>query len=148
MKKLLFGICIALAAVGCDSHEGEGDEELCEHLNERPGVQVQAGDDPMGAPAVRADHLRYEIALNEVAGGYEGLVSFASDRAGERVVALDADVPFAVFQGVNPLALTSSATSSEACVEIKGRSTFELGVGTYAFKLGPTALTSVGLVIE
>jgi hypothetical protein len=150
VKRLAFVLIATLAACGGSDDEPSVDAEGCEHLQEGPAAPITASADPAGAPAVDADHRRYDVALVDDGGGqYGGVVSFASAEATDYVLFLDAAVPVAFADaGGAPAAIEESATSSPECAEIRGRHVTELGVGTYYLTLGPTAATTVGIVIE
>ena len=157
---LLVALAVALAVPACGDddetsdnhhHVDDGgidlDEEGCEHLEGGPFVTVTAGADQASAAEVKADHHAYTITLTADQAGF---VKFAADAAGDHVVFLDADVPFAVEgSGGTRLTIEESLTTIGACTTVKGKHTFELpAVGLYFFQLGPTATAEVKLVIE
>lgn len=153
MKTIPF-ILLALLASACgDDHSDElgVDQEGCEHLAEGPATPVTASAiADSSAPAVADDHMRYDITLVDDGGGQNvGSVSFAAAEAGDYVLFLGQDVPVAVADSTNqPIDIEASASSSEACPEIRGRHVVELGVGTHFFTFGPTSESAVQLVIE
>jgi hypothetical protein len=151
MRMKLFSAVLLSSAllVACgEEAEETADTEACEHLKEGPTSPVTAVATGMG-PAVSNDHRRYDITLVDVTGGKGGSVSFAAAEGIDYILFTGADVPVTVKNSggtaVNPEA---SATSSSECTEVKGRFTYPLSVGTYTLTFGPTALTSVPLVIE
>lgn len=149
MKKLLSACLLSSALLTGCGESNEADAEGCEHLAEGPEVAVTASTSTSGAPAVSNDHKRYDITLPAGSGGNGGSVSFAVSETQHYVFFLGADVPLKVTNSSGAeVAFESSATSSEACGEIKGRHVAELLVGTYTLTLGPTSQGSVSLVIE
>ena len=145
-------LCIALLVAACggdDEEEGSVDVEGCEHLQEGPEVAITATADQNGAPALADDHMRYDVALIDVAGGKGGVVAFAADQASDFVFFLGAGVPVAITDSaMAEVDIEESATSSPECDDIKGRHLVELAVGTYYLELGPTTETSVSIVVE
>ena len=156
-EKLMKGIhtgSVALllaASLPACGHDEDPDAEACTHLKvtEDKAVKVTANPLPAGAPAVADDHKRYDISLVDVTGGKGGHVAFAVDEAHDFAFFLGADVPvkFTDPMGMNT-PTKSSATSSSACAEIKGKHVVPMSVGTYTVSFGPTTATAVNLVIE
>jgi hypothetical protein len=134
--------------VGCNGDENP-DVEGCEHLKEGPASSITASATANGAPAVKNDHRRYDITLVDVTGGKGGSVSFAAAEESDYIIFTSADVPVSI-QDANgqAVAIEASAKSSTECVEIKGRHTVPMKVGTHTITFGPTTLTSVSVVIE
>jgi hypothetical protein len=155
---------LALSASACsdddhnhDQHDGhvhqhDGghnlDEEGCEHLEQGPFVDVNAGNDPPGAAEVKADHQAYRVTL---VSGAPGFVKLAVAAGGHRVLFFDTDVALEVQddQG-NALTIEKTEKSIPECTVVKAKHTVDLpAAGTYFFKLGPdSAATTVTLVIE
>lgn len=143
-------VCVLLvpALSACPGPQPHEDDELCEHLADGPAEAVTAATSGDG-PLIADDHTRYDITLAAVTGGNGGTVRFAADEAGEFIIALDAAVPLVVTDGSGAtVTAEDTATSSEACTEIRGRHVFDLEVGTYVLRFGPTAETKVGVVVE
>ncbi|MBU8896887.1 hypothetical protein KRR26_14810 [Corallococcus sp. M34] len=153
MKKSLSAVLLSaalLSACGDDSSKPSSvvDEEGCEHLQKGPGVSLSAVREGTG-PAVSNDHKRYDIALQEVAGGKGGAVSFAVTAAEDYVLFTNVDVPVTVTtSGGQVVEAEAHATSSESCTDIRGRHVVPLGVGTHTLTFGPTTVGQVSLVIE
>jgi hypothetical protein len=103
----------------------------------------------MGAPAVAANHTRYDVTLVDVSGGKGGVVTFASSKATDFAFFMNADVPLKLVDASGTEARAeSTSTSSAACMEIKRKHVVPLKVGTYAVTFGPTTVDKVGVVIE
>jgi hypothetical protein len=137
-------------AVGCSDEPHENpDAEGCEHLREGPAVALTAAAAAGSAPAIMADHQRYDVALVAVTGGMGGFVNYGAPEATDYLFFLDADVPVQ-FQDATSASVTpeDSAAGSTACADIKGRHLVPLEVGTYTIQIGPTTNTSVGIVVE
>jgi hypothetical protein len=142
--------CLLLLAACSDSSapdEEHPDAEGCEHLQDGPAVALTAGsvaDD--SAPAVAADHRRYDIALS---GEATSVVRFAAGEATDHVFFLDADLPLAFVAAdgavVEP---EEKLASSSECADIAARYTVPLEVGTYYLRFGITAAAGVSLVVE
>ncbi|MCI0572577.1 MAG: hypothetical protein L0Y66_17630 [Myxococcaceae bacterium] len=152
MKKLLLSVLLSVVSLSaCAPAEEESvDIEGCEHLQEGPATSVAATTAATGAPAVRDDHRRYDVALADVTGGRGGSVSFAVAEAGDYVIFLGADVPLAVTDPAGAaVEAEEHAKSSTVCTDIKSRSVFPLAqVGTYTLTFGPTTAATVSVVIE
>ena len=150
IRSLAVLLIAAPCLAGCGHHE-DPDAEACEHLKvtEDKAVKVTAGPLPAGAPTVADDHKRYDISLVDVTGGKGGNLAFAAEEAHDIAFFLSADVP---VKFTDPAGMTapikSSAKSSSACAEIKGKHVVPMSVGTYTVVLGPTTATAVNLVVE
>lgn len=146
----LFALVVVPGCGGDDEGEHEDpDIEGCEHLTEGPyqEVTVSAGRDAQ-APWVAANHVSYTIGL--LPGGAPGYVTYDSTEEGEAYLYLDQSVGVKVFTSAGTeVPLASSATSTEACVEVKGRHVVEVGVGVHYIELtAGDGLAAVNLVIE
>ncbi|AEI66384.1 hypothetical protein [Corallococcus macrosporus] len=153
-KKLLaaFLLSTALVSAGCgDDHpEEEGvDAEACEHLQEGPASAVTATLGTDAAPAILADHRRYDVTLADGPDGKQGAVSFAVSEAADYVIYTNADVDLSITtaSGV-AVEIEESSSSSEGCADIKGRHVVPLTVGTHYLTFGPTSAATVGVLIE
>jgi hypothetical protein len=152
LATLTFASSFGLFGCGGDDDGGgeheDPDIEGCEHLTEGPYVELTASAAPdAAAPWVAANHMSHTIALTP---GTPGYVLYESTLAGDAYLFLDQSIGVKVFAAdTTEVTLESSATSSEACAEVKGRHVVELDVGTYYFELtAGDGLTSVNLVIE
>lgn len=139
-----------LVLLGCGSDpEAHPDAEGCEHLREGPAAAITAATTADSAPAVDADHRRYDVTLIAVTGGMGGFVRYTAPEAVDYLLFLDADVPVQFLDAANATVTPEeSATSSTACSEIRGRHLVPLEVGPYAIQLGPTAATTVSIAVE
>jgi hypothetical protein len=150
---LLASTLLATSITACADHDhGEGDAaaEACEHLGGSP-VAVTATATTTGAPAVMADHKRYEIKLGDLTGGGKGgVVAFESPLKGHLSVFLSADVPLVVKGGNGVEATLNSSSKTGPCTALKAQYEYEVGVGHYDLTFGGTANTtdSVGIVLE
>jgi hypothetical protein len=150
-RKLLSAVLLSAGLIfGCGGEEEESvDVEGCEHLQRGPASSITATATATGAPAVKDDHRRYDIALADVTGGKGGSVTFAAAAAGDYVLFTSADVPVAVTDANGQaVAIEASVKSSPECTEIKGRHTIPMKVGTHTLTFGPTTGASVSIVIE
>jgi len=154
MKKVLMTfVLMSVVPLACGSENEEHEESLdvaaCEHLTGTEVKTVTATASRQGAPAVAADHHRYEIALADVAGGKGGFLSLAVAEAGDLAFFLDAEVPLKLSDaGGSAVSFESSEQSSPDCAAVKGRFVAHLGVGPVYLELGPTAAGTVNLVVE
>jgi len=151
MKKKLFAAVLLSAGLvfGCGEEEETVDVEGCEHLQEGPASAVTATAATTGAPAVKSDHRRYDVALVDMTGGKGGSVTFAAAEESDYVLFTSADVPVAVKDANGrAIAIEASVKNSAECAEIKGRHTIPLKVGTHTITFGPTTQSSVSIVIE
>lgn len=163
------GLASALMLAGCDFLPGspsaapsatptpkpstaalpEADMEACEHLNEGPATAVTATLTAVGAPSVSEGHKRYDITLVESDAQYAGHVLYNSKEEADYVLFFDQDVKLEVKDDADAVvAIEESASSSVACGTVKARYVVPLGVGLYSLHLGPTAASTVSLVIE
>ncbi|MCP3101351.1 hypothetical protein LZ198_20975 [Myxococcus sp. K15C18031901] len=150
LSVLLMSTALLTAACGDDDATPEEgvDVEGCEHLREGPSVAVAATTTGT-PPAVDDNHRRYDITLVSGEAGHSGAVSFAASEATDYVLYLGADVPVRVTDASGAaVELEESAKGSASCTEIKGRHVVPLTVGTFTFTFGPTASSSVSLVVE
>jgi hypothetical protein len=144
----------ALFALACGDDEKKEDPvaEACEHLKDTPvAVSAVAVSGIANAPAVAADHKRYEITLPSEGSGKQGAVKYAATMAGEMQVFLSADVPLKVTTAMGTEVEAEGGKKTTApCTELKAWYVYDVEVGTYNLTLGgPSSSTaSVGLVIE
>jgi hypothetical protein len=152
MKRKLFAAVLLSAGLvfGCGGEEEESvDVEGCEHLKEGPATAVTATATATGAPAVKADHSRYDVTLVDVTGGKGGTVTFAATEEGDYVLFTGTAVQVSVKDANGAaVGIEASATSSAECTEIKGRHTIPMKVGTHTLTFGPTPQATVSIVIE
>ncbi len=125
------------------------DLEACEHLNEGPASAVTATLALQDAPDVSEGHKRYDIGLVAENEQYTGHVLYNSKEEADYVLFFNRDVTLEVKDAENIVVdIENSASSSVACGTVKARYVVPLGVGLYSLKLGPTAASTVSLVIE
>lgn len=153
LTPVVFGLCF-LGCPGAGEGEGEGEEdpvfEACEHMVDGPDVDVTATLVLAGSPDVSDPHTRYDVVLVDDQGGAKvGSVAFGAAEATDHTVFLNADIPIAFFDGAGaPFEIEESITDVAQCTEVKAGHTVEFPVGTVEIRLGPTAESSVSLVIE
>jgi hypothetical protein len=149
---LAAAIGVASLVACSDDHghdEATPDAEACEHLQEGPALALTAGAAPASAPAVDDDHRRYDISLVDIDGGKGGVVRFAAAEAGAHLVVLSADVAIRFVDGAGSvIAPLAEAKGSASCGEVAARFEVPFVVGTVYLEIGPTAATSVNLVVE
>lgn len=127
----------------------EADLEACEHMNNGPAVTVTASLDAKAAPDVSAGHKRYDIALIQENGQYAGKVLYNSNEEANYVFFFDQDVKLEVRDDQDAVVeFEATASFSTACGKVKARYELPLGVGFYTLHLGPTAASTVSLVVE
>ena len=154
---LFAAIALLLAACGDDDHNHDHDgeehgaeEEACEHLAEGPFAEVTATDasdsDP---PSIAVEHTRVNVALTAIEGGNGGFVTFPATEAAEFIFFLSDDVPVEIFDPMgNEVIPELTEMGSELCDDIAIAHHVDLEIGTYTLLLGPTDVTSVGIVHE
>jgi len=150
---IVTGAILSTLTLGCSDEHTDADPDLegCEHLQEGPAVALTATNTADTAPAVLADHMRYDVTLIATTGAtaFGGFVKYAAPEATDFVFYLSADVPVEFLDATGAVVLPeTSANSSTACAEIMGRHLIPLEVGTYGLQLGPTTRTSVSVVVE
>ncbi len=150
---LLLLAAASLPGCGGDGHtEEDPDLEACEHLTQAEGAVAltAASTASPTAPALGADHRRYDVTLVDVAGaaGKAGYLTFAASAVGDYLFFSSAPVQLVVTGPTGgEVAAESSAGSSAACPEVKGRHVYPLQVGTHV--LGVTAADpAVSFVVE
>lgn len=127
----------------------EADLEACEHLNNGPSVAVTANASASLAPEVSESHKRYDIALISDNAQYSGKVRYNSKEEAHYVFFFNQDVTLEVRDSENALVEPEAVASfSAACGTVKARYEVPLGVGLYTLHLGPTAASTVSLVVE
>lgn len=127
----------------------EADVEACEHMNDGPSVAVTATLDAHAAPDVSEGHKRYDLTLVAQNGQYEGKVQYNSEEEADYVLFFNQDVKLEIRNGQDELVEPEeSSSSSAACGSIKARYVVHMGVGPHTLHLGPTAASTVSLVIE
>lgn len=130
-------------------HTNEAEQEACEHLPGGPAAAVTATLGEALAPEVKADHKRYDVNFVAGQGGNTGTVRFNSPEAVEWSFIMNKNVPIMVRDAAGvALPIVETKTSSTFCGDIKAAHILLLGVGPVTVQFGPTAETSVGLVIE
>ncbi len=120
----------------------------CEHLEKGPFVELQGTTDAASAPELKADHKAYRVTIPAGAAGY---VKLNADAVGDLVLFLDADVGTGVEDDKGAtVAIEKSERSVAECTIVKARHTVHVAtVGSYRFKLGPSAAVSkVTVVVE
>lgn len=152
----------ALSAAGCSDDAqakldgGHGHAEAgvnlngegCEHMEKGPFVDLQGAADPATAPELKADHHAYRVTIPAGAAGY---ARFAADAVGDLVLFFDADLLLAVEDDKGAaVALEKSEKGIAECTIVKAKHTVPIAtVGSYRFKLGPSAAVSkVTIVVE
>lgn len=149
LAALLMSTALLVTACGDDEETENPDVEGCEHLQEGPSTAITATTGPTGAPAVGADHRRYDITLGSGVAGHTGSVSFAAAEATDYIIFTSVDVPLVITNSSGEeVEIEESTKSSESCTEIKGRHVVPLTVGTFTLNFGPTSASSVSIVIE
>ena len=130
-------------------HDGpDQDTEGCAHLQKGPFVDLAAGADAAAAPAVKADHRAYRVALSANKAGF---VAYAAADGGDHLFFLDRKIAILFLddkgKAVSP---EKSEATIKACAEVKSKQTVDLpAAGTYYLQLGPElADATVTLVIE
>ncbi|MNR83034.1 hypothetical protein D3C72_138050 [compost metagenome] len=127
----------------------EADLEACEHLNNGPSVAVTASLSAQGAPQVSEGHKRYDITLIADNAQYSGKVLYNSKEEADYVFFFDQDVKLSVRDAEDAVVeIEATASFSSACGTVKARYELPLSVGLYTLHLGPTAASTVSLVVE
>jgi hypothetical protein len=142
---------VLLAA--CDDHD-QGTEdpiaEACEHLA-GAAVAVMATAGATGAPAIAADHKRYDVKLVDgPSGGKIGVVSLNSAAVGHLQLFLSADVPVTAATAAGMAIAGSKVAIAPPCSQLKAVYEFNVAVGRYDITIGGASNTveSVGVVAE
>jgi hypothetical protein len=127
----------------------EADLEACEHLNEGPAAAIAATLTAQDAPDVSEGHKRFDVTLVAQNEQFTGHVLYNSKEEADYILFFDQDVKLEVKDAENVVVdIENSASSSVACGTVKARYVVPLGVGLYTLQLGPTAASTVSLVIE
>ncbi len=127
----------------------EADLEACEHMNNGTATAITAVQGDVTPPSVSAGHTRYAITLPASNEQYAGKVLYNSSEETDYVLFFDQDVTLTVLDpDQQVVAIEASASSSVACGTVKARYVLPFGVGPHTLQLGPTAASTVSLVIE
>ena len=148
LKSVVAVAAVALFLGACGGGEEHGiEEELCTHLEGGASSAVTASE--TSPPSISELHRRYEVSLPESGGQRAGNLSFVVDHGGEFVFGLSKDVPFELRDPSGSV-VTSEAghADTEACEALAAVHAYDLAVGTYTVALGPTAESSVSIVVE
>lgn len=139
-----------LAACHDDHDHEDPTAEACEHLG-GPPTPITAAANNTSAPAIAADHKRYELTLPDGASGKTGVVSFTSAQKGHLIVFLSADVPLSMkgASGVDAT-LNESSKTGFPCAQLKASYEYEVGIGRYdlTFGGGGNTVATVSVVLE
>jgi len=147
-------LALASAPLGCGSNDEQGHEnpnqEACEHLEMGPMVAVTAaGASSATAPKINNDHQRYDVSLVDLAGSKGGFVTFAAAEAGEFILYTSAPVQLEVKSSAGATVMAeSSLPSIPECTLVKGRSVYDLTVGTYVIGISGASADKVSFVVE
>jgi hypothetical protein len=142
----LAGLALVAGACGHDDHLTPA-EDACEHIGDAP-VSLTAAEAGAAAPRVSEGHTRYEITLVGEAGSKGGRVDLVVAEAGDVHLFFSQAIPLALEDGQGqPVAAESSRADVTECAGVSTEHVFDLGVGTYALALGPTALDTVSLLL-
>lgn len=145
-----------LGGSGGHDHGGHDDEDpaaadACEHLRNGTVTPVTASLDPRDAPAIAANHRRYDVSLVDLGdGNFGGVVSFDAPVAGDYVLFLDTNVGVvAEGPGGALVVVHDSHVGSAICpttVAISHRISMEAGRHTLDF--GPDDVALLRLTLE
>jgi hypothetical protein len=145
----------ALTASGCGDHaepEEDPNAEACKHIQDAANAVAvtTAATASDSAPEVKADHKRYDVALQTVDDrNYEGYVRYASTEAGDALLFTDQVTHISMQTAAgDQLSAESTDGAIPACTQVKHRSVFALGVGTHLIRFWYTSAPKIGLVIE
>ncbi|HEY0713641.1 MAG TPA: hypothetical protein VGF45_13260 [Polyangia bacterium] len=150
---LSLSFCLSLVAACGDDHDHGTEDpfaEACEHLGADP-VSITATSTAAGAPAIAADHKRYDVKLIDGgAAGKSGVVSYNSAAIGHLRLFLSADVPVTIATAAGMPTTGSKVTIASPCSQLKAAYEFAVAVGRYDLTIGgsATAVDSVGIVAE
>lgn len=142
-------VLVASSLAGC-SEEGEPtpSDEACEHAQGGPSSAVTAGSAPdSSAGDVTEEHTRHDVTLVAVDGGNGGFVQFNSE-GGEHIFFLTRDIPIAFQDAAAALVPIEQSSAEETCDEVVVAHRIDLPVGRIILEFGPTAETSVSVLIE
>src|SRR5690606_19908221 len=144
-------LALVVTAACHDDHEDHVSpaEDACEHMAEGPSQALTAADQTSAdAPALDAEHTRFDITLSGDDGALGGYVNLVIDEAGEFYVYLDTNVPVALAdaQGAAIAAEETIANVAE-CAEVSTGHVYDLGVGTYSLRFGPGDAATVRVVV-
>lgn len=142
-------LILAAACGGGDHEEIDPAEDACEHMIEGPNQAITAASDAaIDAPDIAPTHTRFDIELAQPGELDSGQVDLVIAEAGEHILYLDQDVPITMLGGDGgEIAVEATERNVEACTEVSLGHTFDLEVGTYIVRFGPTDQTQVRAVV-
>jgi hypothetical protein len=129
-------------------------EHACFHAQFGPFVTVAGSATrtfPATAPNVNTSHTHYSVTLPGSPGSNEGTVKFRPARTGDWAILASPDVSLLVLDaaGATVPTLLRHAVPAGECAVLRDVHVVSLVAGqTYRLVLGPSAATSIGLVIE
>lgn len=152
-------LALAFSVAACDSdaaNDADADAhssetpaaEACEHSKEGPYKDVTAAADATGAPSITFEHTAVRVALGDLEGQKGGYVTFTADEDGEFAFFAGPSVSMAVTDAAGAAVAAESEEAVSECTEVAVSRKYDLKVGTYTIKLGPTAETTVTIVAE
>lgn len=129
-------------------------EHACEHMSEAgEAVLAVPPGEAASAPGTGTLHKRYSLQLpgqpGGAAGSNEGVTKFTPSAAGDYRFFLSAKVPLKLLDGASEVAVEETVDAAEGeCASLVTAQTFALEAKTYLLRFGPTAATSVDLLVE
>lgn len=143
--------------MACDSGGGSsGSEEVtlvgefCEHAEEGPFEDVVAAADRASGPDATAEHAAVRVDLSGLLAGERGYVKWIASADSEFAFGLSGDVPLEVLDvtGTAVPGHGSTAIPAADCEVMALYHSLDLRVGTHFLAFGPTAATTVTMVVE
>ena len=165
MTSLLVG-ALALSPLGCDEHDHnnennhdhdnnhdnndhDGEAHVCVHFKEGPNATVTAATTATETLSESfEEHTKINVTLPD--GATEGYIQWTPEEAGEFAFWLDADVPFALFDGETEVAPEETGGGAKGCEDLAvAHKEFDVEEKTYTIRIGaPTTGATVGFVAE
>jgi hypothetical protein len=144
---------ILLGALGLAACSESVFEHACEHSAAASSVDAAPPGDAASAPGTGELHKRYTIKLPGLPGGgpgtNEGVTKFTPGEAGDYRLFLSAKLPLKVLDGTTEVAPEATVDAAEGeCASLVTAQTVALSTKTYVLRFGPTAATSVDLLVE
>lgn len=142
-------VIVAISLAGCpEEAQPTPSDEACEHAKGGPSSAVTAGIAPdSSAGDVTEEHTRHDVTLVAADGGNGGFVQFNSE-GGEHVFFLTHDIPIAFQDAAAALLPIEDSSAEKTCDEVVVAHLIDLPVGRIILELGPTAETSVSVLVE
>ena len=141
--------------VGPDGNAAHGPieeavEHGCKHFTDGPAKAFTLPNSPVDPPDLSLLHHRHDLTLSQTKDGKRGGRGiWKNSEAGDAVLMLSADVALVVSDSAGAeVKPERTLTKPSGCAAVAVAHAYDLGIGTYTWKLGPTDASTLQLVFQ